>query len=183
MADRGSHARHDRFAVADAVGPGMIPTAIASCPSCGALHADLLAIRAAIRHAWIPGRPRDFLLSLDDAVRLRPPGWRRFLDAIGSSRDAFTRPLALSLTGLGLSGLLLTAIPAGSFGSATVGQAAPVTPEFDVTGGLVPTMAAEECSASPTDDDPLAGLSAALLAAGGAIFLLRRVAPRVGGVR
>ena len=183
MADRGSHARHDRFAIADAVAVGMIPTTIASCPSCGALHADLLAIRAAIRYAWVPGRPRDFLLSLDDADRLRPGRLRRLLGAIGTSRDAFTRPLALSLTGLGLSGLLLTAIPAGTFGGATGGQAASVTPEVDVAGGPISTMAAEDRLASPTDDDPLAGLSATLLAAGGAMFLLRRVAPRVGGVR
>jgi hypothetical protein len=183
VADRGSHARHDRFAIADAVGVGMVPTRIASCPSCGALHADLLAIRAAIRHAWVPGRPRDFLLDPDDAVRLRPSRWRRLLDTIGTSRDAFTRPLALSLTGLGLSGLLLTAIPAGTFGGATGGQAASVTPEVDVAAGPMATMGAEQRLASPTDDDPLAGLSAALLAAGGAMFLVRRVAPRISGVR
>jgi hypothetical protein len=184
VADRGPHARHDRFAIADGIGAGMIPTTIASCPSCGALHADLLAIRAAIRHAWIPARPRDFLLGPDDAVRLRPGPWRRLLAAIGSSRDVVTRPLALSLTGLGLSGLLLTAIPAGTFGGAAGGAAASVTPEVDIAGGPVATMAAEDQRASsPADDDPLAGLSAALLAAGGAIFLLRRVAPRAGGVR
>jgi anti-sigma factor RsiW len=186
VAERGSHARHDRFAIADAVGTvgaGMIPTTIASCPSCGALHADLLAIRAAVRHAWVPSRPRDFLLSLDDSVRLRPGRWRRLLAGVGTSRDVVTRPLALSLTGLGLSGLLLTAIPAGTFGSATSGAAASVTPEVDVAGGPVATIAAQERVAVPGEDDPLAGLSAALLAAGGAMFLLRRAAPRAGGVR
>ena len=183
MADRTSHARHDRFAIADAVGASMIPTAIATCRSCGALHSDLLAIRAAIRHAWIPSRPRDFVLSADDGARLRSGRWHHFLAAIGTSRDAITRPLALSLTGLGLSGLLLTAIPVGTFGAVTGGAAASTTPEVDIAGGPVAAMAAKDQTVAPTEDDSLAGLSAALLAAGGALFLLRRVAPRAGGVR
>lgn len=169
MGDRGSHARHDRFAIADAVGAGTVPTTIAGCPSCGALHSDLLAIRAAIRHSWVPSRPRDLLLTGADGARLRPARWRLLLAALGTPRDAVTRPLALSLTGLGLSGLLLTSIPVGSFGAATAGAPASVN--------------AEDRAAAPADDDPLVGLSAALLAAGGAVFLLRRVAPRAGGVR
>lgn len=183
MAERPSHARHDRFAIADAIGAGMTPTSIATCPSCGALYADLLAIRAAIRHAWVPSRPRDFVLSADDGARLRPGRWRRLLGAIGTSRDAITRPLALSLTGLGLSGLLLTAIPVGTFGAATGAAAASTTPEVDIAGGPVATMTAQDRTVAASEADPLAGPAAALLAAGGAMFLLRRIAPRLGGMR
>jgi hypothetical protein len=183
VGDHGSHARHDRFAIADAVGAGLVPTTIGSCPSCSALHADLHAIRAAIRHAWIPSRPRDFLLTVGDSTRLRPARWRLLFAAVGTSRDAVTRPLALSLTGLGLSGLLLTAIPVGAFGAATGGAAASRTPEVDVAGSHIATMAADDRAAVPADADPLAGLSAGLLAAGGGLFLLRRVASRVGRVR
>jgi hypothetical protein len=183
VGDRGSHGRHDRFAIADAVGAGTLPTTIATCPSCGALHADLLALRAAIRHAWVPSRPRDFLLTIADGARLRPARWRRLLAAIGTSRDAVTRPLALSLTGLGLSGLLLTAIPVGSIGAASGSAAASVSPEVDIAGGPAATMAVGDRVAVPADDDPLAALSAGLLAAGGATFLLRRVVSRAGGVR
>jgi hypothetical protein len=183
VAERGSHARHDRFAIADAVGAGIVPTTIGICPACGALHADLLAIRTAIRHAWVPARRRDFLLSVGDGARLRLPRWRVLLAVVGTSRDAVTRPLALGLTGVGLSGLLLTAIPVGAFGAATGGAAASMTPEVGVTGSQVATMAADDRVAAPADDDPLAGLSAALLAAGGALFLLRRAATRVTRVR
>ena len=103
MADRGSHARHDRFAIADAVGGGTIPTTIASCPSCGALHADLLADpRGASAMRGSPVRPRDFALAGRRRATPTRPLWRRLMDAIGTSRDAVTRPLALSLTGLGL---------------------------------------------------------------------------------
>jgi hypothetical protein len=182
VAERGSHARHDRFAIADAVGAGIVPTTIGSCPACGALHADLLAIRTAIRHAWVPARRRGFLLSVGDGIRLRLPRWRVLLAAVGTSRDAVTRPLALGLTGVGLSGLLLTAIPVGAFGAATGGAAASMTPEVGVTAGQVATMA-EDRVAGTADDDPLAGLSAALLAAGGAMFLLRRATTRAIGVR
>jgi hypothetical protein len=188
VGDRGSHARHDRFAIAGAVGAGMVSTTIASCPSCGALHSDLLAIRAAIRHAGVPSRPRDFLLTVADGARLRPARWRLLLAAIGTSRDAVTRPLALSLTGLGLSGLLLATVPFGSFGPetagarATAGSRASVDPEVQAPAPIA-AMAAEDRAVAPADDHPLTGLSAGLLAAGGALFLLRHVAPRAGGVR
>jgi len=160
-----------------------MPTTIASCPSCGAIHSDLLAIRAAIRHAWVPSRPRDLLLTVADGARLRPARWRLLLAALGTPRDAVTRPLALSLTGLGLWGLLLTRIPVGSFGAATAGAPASVNPEVYAAGGPIATLNVEDRAAPPADEDPLAGLAAGLLAAGGAVFLLRCVAPRAGGVR
>ena len=61
--------------------------------------------RAATRAMPTPARPRDYQLTPADAARLRPAGWRRWIAAIGSARDTFSRPLAVGLTTLGLAGL------------------------------------------------------------------------------
>jgi hypothetical protein len=84
---------------------------IASCGLCAALHADLVALLAATRAMPTPARPRDFRLTREDADRARPGGWRRWVAAIGTSRDAFSRPLAMGLTTLGLVGLLAASLP------------------------------------------------------------------------
>ena len=44
---------------------------VVACPSCAALHADLLALSIATRAQAAPARPRDFLLTAADAARLR----------------------------------------------------------------------------------------------------------------
>ena len=44
---------------------------VATCPSCAALHADLLALSEAMRAQATPARPRDFRLTAEDAARLR----------------------------------------------------------------------------------------------------------------
>jgi len=118
------HAAHDPLLVAAAADrAGRLPAALADCPDCRALHADLLALAAAVPHAALPARPRAYLLTPADAAGLRPAGWRRWLAAIGTSRDAVTRPLALGLTTLGIAGLLVATVPgalpfAGSASSA-----------------------------------------------------------------
>jgi hypothetical protein len=117
VADHGPHSRHDRFAIASAVGGGAAPVTIRSCPACGALYADLSDLRFAIRHAWTPRRVRDLRLSAADGARLRPRGLRAALAWIGSARDRSTRPLAVGFTALGLIGVLLTSAPIVSFGS------------------------------------------------------------------
>lgn len=185
MADTGSHAKHDRFAIAAAVG-GTTPTLIGSCPSCGALFTDLLAIRGAIREAWAPARPREFLLSTADAARLRPAGWRRLLAAIGTRRDTITRPIALTCTGLGLAGLLLSTVPFDPSDGAAGAQAAAseAPPErILIAGEPANPIATDQRLRQPTATTPLTGLSIGLLAAGGAVFTARRIAPRLGGVR
>jgi hypothetical protein len=106
------HASHDLLLVAEAVDRGgRLPTPLAGCPDCAALHADLVAIAAAAPSSAIPTRPRDFTLTSADAQRLRAPAWRRWLAGIGSPRDTMTRPLAIGLTTLGLAGLLVSTIP------------------------------------------------------------------------
>lgn len=117
MADHGPHVRHDRFAIAAAIGGGAAPVTIRTCPACGALYADLTLLRSAIRDAWTPRRVRDLRLSGVDGARLRPRGLRAALSWIGSSRDTSTRPLAIGFTALGLIGILLTGAPIVSFGS------------------------------------------------------------------
>lgn len=184
MADVTSHARHDRFAIAASVGGGPRPTTLGSCPACGALHRDLLAIRTALRHAWTPPRPRELLLTAADAARLRRATWRRLLEAIGSPRDLITRPLAASLTGLGLAGLLLTAIPFGApAGSGTASiEATPYT--VDVAAGS-PAPAHGRQAHAPAPDSgsgvpSIIVLSGGLLGAGTGLFVARRV---LGGRR
>ena len=185
MADRASHARHDRFAIAAAVGGGTLPATVGTCPACGALHGDLLAIRAALRHAWIPIRPRDLHLTAADAARLRPTSlWRRLVGAVGTSRDAVTRPLALTFTSLGFVGVLLTAVPLGSPGMASADrQQGPVENHVLVQGGPGTPPGPTTDETSPVEGDPLGVLSVGLLAAGGALFGLRRLASRARAVR
>ena len=49
-------------------------TLVSSCPDCAALHADLLALTAAVRDQPTPARPRDLRLTPADAARLGAPG-------------------------------------------------------------------------------------------------------------
>jgi hypothetical protein len=152
-----------------------------TCPACGTLHADLLSIRAAIRHAWVPARPRDLSLTPADAARSRPSPWRRFLGVIGSSRDAVSRPLAASFTGLGIAGLLLTTIPLGAAGGAPT--AAPIEAQTHTTGGDRPARGGDQHTMDVVEANPATCLSAGLLGVGGAVFGLRRLAGRARAVR
>ncbi len=209
MADHGSHARHDRFAVAEAVGGGMLPGTTGGCPACGTLYADLLTLQHAVRHAWTPRRPRDLRLSLADATRLQRSRWRSWLAGIGSPKDALTRPLALSLTGLGLAGLLLTAMPPLSLGSRAAAQAELHVAAADAGSGASPAASAAAASApgdparspdpietskapdvslrvadrAPEAPRPLLPLSIALLGIGAGMFTLRRIAAAMRPVR
>jgi hypothetical protein len=187
VADPGSHARHDRYAIADALGGGALPSTLAACPACRTLHGDLLALQLAVRAAWAPRRPRDLRLTTTDAIRLQQRCWRRLIGSVGTQRDALTRPLALSFTGLGLAGLLLTTVPAGlSMGaSGAAGPAAPAELHKTMASPKTPSPVAGPTDArdEPMPADPLPGLSIGLLAIGAALFAMRHVARRVNGVR
>lgn len=181
MADGSGHAKHDRFVIADAIG-GPAPALIATCHSCGALYADLQAIRTAIRHAWIPARPRAFGLSAADAARLRPASWRRLLGTIGTQRDAVTRPIAVACTGLGLAGLVLTTLPLGSAGAPSDATGESRSTVY-ITGEPTSPDAQPEGVLEHAVHDPMTGVSIGLLVGGGAVFAVRRIARRLGGVR
>ena len=163
-----SHASHDTILVASLADHSLAKSEreaadalVAACASCAALHADLVALTAATRAMPTPSRPRDYTLTPADAARLRPGGWRRWVAAIGTSRDAFSRPLAVGLTTLGLAGLLVATIPsvlqgggATSLGGSTPGQrnsegAPPVANPEIGTDSSLPSPAAAAPSAQP----------------------------------
>jgi hypothetical protein len=190
VADHGSHARHDRFAIADAIGGGALPSIIRTCPACGALHTDLLSMQQAIRAAWIPRRTRDLHLRAADAERLRRGGLRWLIGLIGTQRDAITRPLAISFTGLGLAGLLLSTVPSilpmGSAGasvelSGTTAAAVPGAP-LSTDPARVTTVVGDLADTG-APGSPVPAVSVGLLGIGSAIFLARRVARRPEGMR
>jgi hypothetical protein len=108
--------------------------------------------------------------------------WRRVVDAIGTGRDTVTRPLALSFTGLGLAGLLLTAVPLGTSG-ATSGEASAQVDVPMVRAEGEPSTPAVSDSHDQVGVEPLAVLSIGLLGAGGALFVGRRRARRSGAMR
>jgi anti-sigma factor RsiW len=201
VADHSSHAHHDRFAIAAAVGGGSAPATIRTCPACGALYADLDDLREAIRRAWTPIRVRDLRLSAADGVRLRPRRWRSILSSIGSARDSVTKPLAIGFTTLGLAGLLLTTVPASSLapapaaaresGSGAVIAAAPGAAGPSAAGSQDPTGSppVDTFTTGPSSETPLpdrstaaALLSIGFLTLGVGLFGLRRSGRR-GRVR
>jgi hypothetical protein len=95
-----------------------------------------------------------------------------------------TRPLALSFTGLGLAGLLLTTVPTGmSIGA----NGAAATVELARTTVAVepapPMIGAIDTLDEPVQADPLPGISIGLLTIGAALFVVRRAARTRNGVR
>jgi len=181
VADAAAHARHDRLAIAASVDGGGIPLTVRTCPECGALHRDLLTIRTALRHAWTPRRPHDLRLTADDMSRLRSALWRRLLGAIGSSRDAITRPLAVGLTSVGIVGVVLSSTGIAFDGAAS--GAAPTDYSIEITGLPEPGAVDRKAEPERPSTDPILAVSLGSLAAGGSLFALRRVARRVRGVR
>jgi hypothetical protein len=184
VADHGSHARHDRFAIADAVGEGAPPSTLWTCPACRGLHVDLVTLQLAVRSAWAPRRERDLRLTVADAARLQRRRWRRMLETFGTPRDVLTRPLALSFTGLGLAGLLLTAVPAGpSMGASGATTPAELNRTMIAVETPPPMSGATDTRDEPVPADPLPGLSIGLLAIGSSLLAVRRVARHVNAVR
>lgn len=118
-----SHARHDpldpvALAAGDLTGAERVRAIalIAACGDCARLHDDVLAIARAT--AAIPpiARSREFTLSPEQAARLRPLGWRRFVAAFASPRLAVTRQLGVAMTTIGLAGLLVSVLPSMQLG-------------------------------------------------------------------
>ncbi len=161
------HAAHDLLLVAEAADrDGRLPASLAACAECQALHTDLVALAAAVPTAALPARPRDYALTEADAARLRPAGWRRWLAAIGTSRDAVTRPLAVGLTTIGLAGLLVATIPGAlSSGASTAGAAPEQSAAGEAAGAPAAaapsTVAAAAASAAPALPAPAQPVPAA----------------------
>ena len=187
---RSRHEAHDRLLIANLVDRSVdeaersrAEELLAACHECERLYDDLVALSAATRAMAVPSRPRDFMLTDADAERLRVRGWRRLLGAIGSSRDAFSRPLAVGLTTLGLAGLMVATVPSfflasggatsgpelmsteQAVGDAAAGGAPPevisMAPEAPAASGQSGPAAAAAPSAAPgafpqPTDDPFA---------------------------
>jgi len=178
-----NHATHDRLLVAaladrgaDALTPRERASAeaqVAACRDCATLLADLATLTAAIPTAAMPVRPRDFRLSPADADRLRPSGLRRLIGLIGSSNDAFTRPLALGLTTLGIVGLLVASLPGALSGFGSAG-AAPVLSTVgsavgeSTSGAQAAASAAPSAAAAPAAAGSGGGIAAAPAPSGAA---------------
>lgn len=127
---------------------------IASCAGCADLHRELLSITVAIARLPEPSRPRDFTLSREDAGRLRRPSLRRILVDLAGPRGILGRPLAATVTSLGVAGIVL-ASASGMFGQTaqflgsvddrlTEGQAGALqsgSPTVPVDGSLGPDAA------------------------------------------
>lgn len=126
-----AHAAHDLVLIAALAARASDPSEVehararelvTACTTCADVLADLVLLQTALPTTATPARPRDFTLTPADAARLRAGGWRRILGFFGSARDGFTRPLAATLTTLGLAGLLVASLPGmyGAGGAATV---------------------------------------------------------------
>jgi hypothetical protein len=169
MTDTRDHASHDTLLVASLADRSFgdrdraaAEALVATCGMCAALHADLLALSAATRDLPAPTRVRDHRLSPEDARRLRPGSWRRLIAAFGSPRDAFSRPLAVGLTTLGIAGLLVATVPSiltqGTGGSATilqtVGKAVGETgtPSEEVRAPAAAAVASDQAAGTPRSD-------------------------------
>jgi len=164
-----SHRSHDTTLVASLADHSLAPSEraaaealVSTCGECAALHADLLALVAATRAMPTPPRPVDYALTPADAARLRGTVWRRWVAAIGSSRDGLTRPLAVGLTTLGLVGLLVTSAPSvlqGGLGSSAAGLGGEASQSINAAPG----------AATDTSGEPNPGAAIAPVAGGGAL--------------
>lgn len=176
--DSERHARHDALLVA-AFAAGDVAdgereqaaTLVAECGACRSLHDDLIAIARATAALPAAVRPRDFRIAPEQAARLRPGGWRRFVAAFASPRFAMTRQLGVGLTTLGLAGLLISSIPSLSLGGMAAG-ASPAPEYFSVDASqeaapFASPAAAPAASAAPAfgpdDGQTLQGSGGVLL--------------------
>jgi hypothetical protein len=167
------HAQHDPLVVVSLAAGDLTGTdrdlagaLIADCAECASLHDDLLSIARATAALPPATRPRDFQLSPEQAARLRPAGWRRFVGVFASPRLAMTRQLGIGLTTIGLAGLLVSVLPSvqlvGMGGSAAA--PAPATSRDVRSADESARLGAVQPAASPAAS--AAAASAAPAAAG-----------------
>lgn len=143
------HALHDEELVAafatgsldDASEVARAQQLVERCAACRELHRDVEAIGGALRGTaqFTTTAPRDFRLSVEDAVRLGGTVSPRGLVAgLRRALTSFARPLGASMTALGLVGLVLGSVtlggPAGAPLSVDMATAWP-TAVREVTSG------------------------------------------------
>src|SRR4029450_8404795 len=64
---------------------------VENCADCARLHDDVLALARATKALPPAVRTRDFQLSPQQAARLRPAGWRRFVAGLAGPGSPFSR--------------------------------------------------------------------------------------------
>ena len=156
----GEHATHDQLLIARFVGGDVSDVEadaarelLSACADCRLLASDLLAISRATSELPVPIRTRDFLISPEEAARLRPTGLRSWLSRLAGGLDGASgrlvplQRLAAATAAIGLVMAVVTSpmgIPGFSSGGATlrtVGQAVGGPEEAASAAGSVPTAA------------------------------------------
>ncbi|HET9681517.1 MAG TPA: hypothetical protein VFP19_05700 [Candidatus Limnocylindrales bacterium] len=163
------HASHDLLLIAaaadrdaDASLRSAAADQVASCVECAALADDLRVLVTGL--ADLPPAqptPRDMRLSAAQAARLRRGGlWRRLLRPFGTEGMSGLRPLAATLTTLGLAGILLSALPAGlGFGMGGAAVLNTIGSSVGQGSGAMPAPAASAGGASEQQGTDVKGLA------------------------
>src|SRR6476619_4097962 len=135
------HEQHDQILVVSFASGDLAPddrdrataqSLVDSCAECARLHDDVLAIALATRALPPAVRTRDFQISPEQAAKLQPGGWRRFVAAFSAPGSIFSKQLGVGMATLGIVGLLIGAAPSiqlgGLGGSAASAPAASMAP-------------------------------------------------------
>src|SRR3954451_24862887 len=105
------HEQHDPVLVVSLASGDLAPadrdraiaqSLIESCTECARLHDDIVAISSATKALPTPARPRAFQLTREQAARLRPSSWRRFVGALSEPGSVFSKQLGVGLASLGV---------------------------------------------------------------------------------
>jgi hypothetical protein len=96
-----------------------------SCAECARLHDDVIAIARATQALPPAVRTRDFQISPEQAAKLQPGGWRRFVAAFAAPGSIFSKQLGVGMATLGIVGLLIGASPSIQLGMGGSAAASP----------------------------------------------------------
>ena len=166
------HEQHDQLLVVSFASGDLAPddrdrataqSLVASCTQCAELHDDIVAIARATRALPPAVRTRDFRLTNEQAAKLRPAGWRRFVAGLSAPGSVFSRQLGLGMATLGIAGLLLSAAPTIQLGMGGSAAAPPVVPSAAPAAGA--EQAPEYPSGGAVKLEGQSGASAAASAA------------------
>src|SRR6476659_8079596 len=119
------HEQHDQILVvsfasgdlaADDRDRAVAQSLVESCTDCARLRDDVMAIARATRDLPPAVRTRDFQISPEQAAKLQPGGWRRFVAAFAGPGSIFSKQLGVGMATLGIVGLLSGAAPSIQLG-------------------------------------------------------------------
>ena len=119
------HEQHDQILVVSfAAAISLLTTATAPSPSPSSIPAPsardstMTSSRSPARPRALPPavRTRDFQISPEQAAKLQPGGWRRFVAAFAAPGSIFSKQLGVGMATLGIVGLLIGAAPSIQLG-------------------------------------------------------------------